>query len=268
MSDPSTRSTIVRMSASGKIETCPDHLAVEAPLEIRIGNEPFVVTMRTPGHDVELAAGFLVSEGIVTKPSDIRDITRCPASSTPENSLRVDLASGQPSGVVPSARHAAVDSSCGVCGVQSIESVRKAFPAIDSDITMDRHCLLKLPETLRRNQAVFDRTGGLHSAGIFDLDGRLLVLREDIGRHNAVDKVIGHAFLHDLWPLDRHVLVVSGRVAFEIMQKALAARIAIVAAVSAPSSLAVSFALDSGQTLVGFLRQPTFNIYSHPQRIA
>lgn len=265
--DPTVPSTIVRMHASGSVDTLTDRLAVEEPLEIRLGNVPYVVTMRTPGHDEELAAGFLVTEGIVTRPADLRDISRCPASPAPHNTIRVDLAPGRTAEGVHSARHAAIASSCGVCGKQSIASVHRCFPAIDSTITIGRAKLLGLPEVLRDSQAIFDQTGGLHSAGLFDLDGRLLVLREDIGRHNALDKVIGHAALNGPWPLDRHVLVLSGRVAFEIMQKALAARIAIVAAVSAPSSLAVSFALESGQTLVGFLRDPTFNIYAHPQRI-
>lgn len=265
-SEPTVSSTIVRMHASGALDTVTDHLAAEAPLEIRIGNEPFVVTMRTPGHDEELATGFLVSESIIRQPSDLWKTSRCPTSPTPENTIRLD---GPPATPVPrSNRRGAVASSCGVCGKQSIEAVHQRFPALESNITIDRHHLLQLPDAMRAQQSVFDRTGGLHSAGIFDLDGKLLCLREDIGRHNALDKVIGYAFLNGLWPLDRHVLVLSGRVAFEIMQKALAARVAIVAAVSAPSSLAVSFALDSGQTLVGFLRHPTFNIYSHPQRIS
>ncbi|NET39887.1 MAG: sulfurtransferase FdhD, partial [Cyanothece sp. SIO1E1] len=153
------------------------------------------------------------------------------------------------------------------CGKNSIDVVQNQFPRVDQSFQLDRQQLIELPDKLRASQAVFDQTGGLHSAGIFDLEGNLLFQREDVGRHNALDKVIGQAFLNDLWPLDHHVLMVSGRVAFEIMQKALAARIGLVAAVSAPSSLAISFALESGQTLVGFLRNGKFNVYSHPQRI-
>ena len=255
------------MDDSGAVETEADNIAVEDPLEIRLGNNPFVVTMRTPGHDDELAAGFLLTEGIVKERSDILEISRCPTSPTPENTVRIDLKGGSKAEGLKSNRVGAIAASCGVCGKTSIESVQGHFPPIKSKITIDRKLLLKLPDRLRASQEVFDKTGGLHSAGIFDLEGNLVCLREDVGRHNALDKVIGYAFLNKLLPLDQHVLVVSGRVAFEIMQKALAAQLAIVAAVSAPSSLAISFALNSGQTLVGFLRDPRFNIYSHPQRI-
>jgi len=261
------KSTIVRMDDSSTVSTESDHIAVEDPLEIRLGNNPFVVTMRTPGHDDELAAGFLVSEGIVKERSDIKEISRCPTSPTPENTVRIDLRDGRKTEGIKSNRVGAIAASCGVCGKTSIESVQGQFPPIQSKIAIDRNLLLKMPDRLRESQDVFDKTGGLHSGGIFDLEGNLICLREDVGRHNALDKVIGYTFLNNLLPLDKHVLVVSGRVAFEIMQKALAAQIAVVAAISAPSSLAVSFALTSGQTLVGFHRQPRFNIYSHPQRI-
>jgi FdhD protein len=236
-------------------------------LEIRIGNDPFVVTMRTPGHDEELAAGFLLTEGIIKSKSDIRRISRCKTSPSPENTIRVDLTGGSRMEGIKSNRLGAIAASCGVCGKTSIEKVRGNFPRVENRISIDRYVLLQLPNRLRASQSVFDQTGGLHSAGIFDLDGNLLYQREDVGRHNALDKVIGHALLKNLWPLENHVLMVSGRVAFEIMQKALAAKIGIVAAVSAPSSLAISFALESGQTLIGFLRAPTFNVYSHPHRI-
>jgi len=261
------QSTIVRMNSEGSVQTEHDHIAVEEPLEIRIGNAPFVVTMRTPGHDEDLAVGFLVSEGILQKRSNIKELSRCPTSPTPENTLRVDLKPDAIPEGIKSSRHGAIAASCGVCGKNSIDVVQNQFPRLDQSFQLDRQQLIELPDKLRASQAVFDQTGGLHSAGIFDLEGNLLFQREDVGRHNALDKVIGHAFLNDLWPLDNHVLMVSGRVAFEIMQKALAARIGLVAAVSAPSSLAISFALESGQTLVGFLRNGKFNVYSHPQRI-
>ncbi len=261
------RSTIVRMDEAGSVKTEPDQIAVEEPLEIRLGNNPFVVTMRTPGHDDELAAGFLVTEGIIRKRAEIKNISLSATSPTPDNIIRVDLGKRTGEREIKSNRHGAIAASCGVCGKTSIKSVTGWFPRTDARISVDRKVLLQLPDRLRHEQAVFNKTGGLHSAGIFDLEGNLVCLREDVGRHNALDKVIGHAFLNNLWPLDRHLLLVSGRVAFEIMQKALAARLAIVAAVSAPSSLAISFALESGQTLVGFLRYPTFNVYSHPQRI-
>ncbi|MDA0348804.1 MAG: formate dehydrogenase accessory sulfurtransferase FdhD [Verrucomicrobia bacterium] len=262
-----TQSTIVRIDDTGTVTTEHDKIAVEEPLEIRLGNNPFVVTMRTPGHDDELAAGFFVTEGIVRQRSDIKEISRCPTSLTPENTVRIDLKGGNKAEGLKSNRVGAISASCGVCGKTSIESVQGHFPSIQSKITIERNLLLQLPDRLRASQDVFDKTGGLHSAGIFDLEGNLVCLREDVGRHNALDKVIGYAFLNNLLPLDKHVLVVSGRVAFEIMQKALAAQLAIVAAISAPSSLAVTFALHSGQTLVGFLRKPRFNVYSHPHRI-
>lgn len=261
------QSPIVRMNDSGSVQTEHDHIAVEEPLEIRIGNEPFVVTMRTPGHDEDLAVGFLITEGIINTRSDIKQLSRCPTSPTPENTIRVDLKQDAIPDGIKSSRHGAIAASCGVCGKTSIEAVRGKFPRIDQSFQFDRHQLIELPDKLRASQAVFDQTGGLHSAGIFDLEGNLLFQREDVGRHNALDKVIGHAFLNGPWSLDNHVLMVSGRVAFEIMQKALAARIGLVAAVSAPSSLAISFALESGQTLIGFLRNGKFNVYSHPQRI-
>lgn len=258
---------VVRMEASGTVETVRDALAVEEPLEIRLGNDPFVVTMRTPGHDEDLAVGFLVTEGILQSPSGIRKLSRCATSPTPQNTVRVDLSGKLKDSGLKSNRLGAITASCGVCGKTSIDWVRQKFPRVESRIEVDRHLLLELPGRLREAQAVFDKTGGLHSAGIFDLKGNLLCLREDVGRHNALDKVIGWAFRNRVWPLDHHILLVSGRVAFEIMQKALAAQVSIVAAVSAPSSLAVSFALENGQTLVGFLRKPTFNLYAHPHRI-
>ncbi len=164
-------------------------------------------------------------------------------------------------------RHVFMSSSCGLCGKASIAAVHQHFPKIKTKISVTAKVLLGLPEKLRGGQETFDRTGGLHAAGLFDLEGKLIVLREDVGRHNAVDKVLGFAFLHDLLPLEKHILLVSGRASFEIMQKALAGRIAVVAAVSAPSSLAVEFAKESGQTLVGFLRGERMNIYAGANRI-
>ncbi len=218
-------STIVRMHDVGDTKTEKDHIAVEEPLEIRLGNEPFVVTMRTPGHDEDLAVGFLVSEGILSQRSDIKHLSRCPTSPTPDNTLRVDLKQTAIPEGIKSNRHGAIAASCGVCGKASIDVVQGQFPSVSSTFQFERRKLIELPDKLRASQAVFDQTGGLHSAGIFDLNGDLLFQREDVGRHNALDKVIGHAFLNDLWPLDQHILMVSGRVAFEIMQKALAARI-------------------------------------------
>jgi len=262
------QSAVVRLHADGSSTSITDDVAIEEPLEIRIGNDPFVVTMRTPGHDEELAAGFLVTEGIASGKADFKEISRCQLSTSPENSIRVRLSQSIPLDEIRSNRYGAISSSCGVCGKTSIESIQKSYPEIDSKFVIDRQTLLGLPDTLRKSQVVFERTGGLHSSGIFDREGKLLCLREDVGRHNALDKVIGYAVLNDLWPLDNCILLVSGRVSFEIIQKALAARIPIVAAVSAPSSLAIGFARECGQTLVGFLRHPKMNVYSHPQRIS
>jgi FdhD protein len=242
-----------------------DDLAREEPLEIRVRGRAVSVTMRTPGRDDELAAGFLLSEGIISKASDVLRIEPCDRNDE-GNVLNVLLAPDVAVDFDRLTRHVFASSSCGLCGKATIESVRGKFPAIESDFVVEPGVLLGLSRTMRQAQAAFDRTGGLHAAGLFDASGRLVVLREDVGRHNAVDKVLGHALLHGV-PLDRHVLLVSGRSSFEIMQKALAGRVPIVAAVSAPSSLAVEFARDSGQTLVGFLRDGRMNVYAHPNRL-
>jgi FdhD protein len=221
--------------------------------------------MRTPGHDEELATGFLLSEAIIRKRADIRRV-----SAPKDNVIDIDLAPAVKFTPAATERYGTITSSCGLCGKTSIEFIRQRFGLIDfaNDPTrLNEKILLALPEQLRNNQGNFARTGGIHAAGIFGLSGQPLVVREDIGRHNAVDKAIGRAFLDGLVPLDRHVLVVSGRASFEIVQKALAAEIPIVAAVSAPSSLAINFARECGQTLIGFLRPPTFNVYSHVERM-
>ena len=264
---PSTASAVVRLQADGSASSLNDQVAVEEPLEIRIGNRPFVVTMRTPGNDEELAAGFMTSEGFSNSKADFREIDRCPLSSNPENTIRIRFRDKVDEKSIESRRYSAVSSSCGICGKTSIEAIGCSFSAIESKLKVNRRLLFELPERLREKQVVFDRTGGLHSSGLFDRDGKLICLREDVGRHNALDKVIGYALLNGIWPLEKHILLVSGRVSFEIIQKALAARIPIVAAVSAPSSLAIAVAREYGITLIGFLRPPKMNVYSHPQRI-
>jgi FdhD protein len=257
---------IIRRKPDGELEYLPDDLTIEEPLDIRIGRKPLATTMRTPGHDQELAAGFLVSEAIIRKRQEIAEI-----STRRDNIVIVDLAAGvklNPAAARSARRFGTISSSCGICGKESVEAIRQNFPAIrSSNIRIDIATLLSLPAVLRKHQGDFARTGGIHAAGIFDVGGDLKIVREDIGRHNAVDKAIGRAFLDGLLPLDQHLLLVSGRVSFEIMQKALAAGIPIVAAVSAPSTLAVSFARESNQTLIGFLRAPSFNIYSHIERV-
>lgn len=243
-----------------------DELAIEEPLEIRVRGRAISVTMRTPGHDDELAAGFLLTEGVVARGEDISAIEPCDRNEA-GNLVNVKLSPDVAVDFEKLSRHVFASSSCGLCGKATIESLANTFPPVQSDATIDAQTLLKLPETMRQSQATFDRTGGLHAAALFDTAGTLIVLREDVGRHNAVDKVVGYALLNKLMPLDRHVLLVSGRSSFEIMQKALAARLPIIAAVSAPSSLAVDVAQSNHQTLVGFLREGRMNVYSHPERI-
>jgi FdhD protein len=254
---------IIRRKRDGKLEYLPDDLTIEEPLEIRVGHRVLATTMRTPGHDEELAAGFLVSEAVVRRREEIAKI-----STNRENTVVVDLAAGVKLKLNSIQRFGTISSSCGLCGKTSIEAIRQNFPAVRSTtFRLGIETLLSLPDRLRKQQGDFTRTGGIHAAGIFDANGGLKIVREDIGRHNAVDKAIGGAFLDKLLPLDRHVLLVSGRASFEIMQKALAAGIPIVAAVSAPSTLAVDFAREGNQTLIGFLRPPSFNIYSHVERV-
>jgi len=257
--------SIIRRTENGEHECVTDEVAIEEPLEIRIGGDAIATTMRTPGNDEELAAGFLLSEAIIRSREDLRAI-----SALAENVINIELAPAAKFTPATSQRFGTITSSCGLCGKTSIEFIRQRFPPIDfatDPARISETILLELPAKLRTAQGNFARTGGIHAAGIFDLQGEAVVVREDIGRHNAVDKAIGRAFLEGLLPLHEHVLVVSGRSSLEIVQKALAARIPIVAAVSAPSSLAVNFARECGQTLVGFLRPPTFNVYSHIERI-
>jgi FdhD protein len=248
--------TLIQHRPNGAAEI-EDQVAVEEPLEIRLDGHPVAVVMRTPGHDEELAAGFLVTEGIVSSVDQLRKIEPRPE----ENRVLVFLADGVAVDLGRLTRHLFTGSSCGLCGKATLEAIFTDFPPIARRIEISDAVLLAAPAKLRAAQTTFESTGGLHAAGIFSADGELLVLREDIGRHNAVDKVIGHALLNGI-DLKSTILLVSGRLSFEIMQKALAARIPAVAAISAPSSLAVEFARKSGQTLIGFLRPPTFNRYS------
>lgn len=253
----------------GRRRSATDHLVVEEPLELRVRGESIAVIMRTPGCDEELATGFLVSEGLIRNPADVIEVARCRLGETglDGNIVNVFLAPSVELNLAGLQRRFFASSSCGLCGKGTIESIHCHFPPVESTFRIRQADLLKLPDQLRGGQVTFQRTGGLHAAAIFDESGRLLVMREDVGRHNAVDKVIGYGFRHAALPFDRHLLLVSGRASFEIMQKALAARIAVVAAVSAPSSLAVDFARASGQTLIGFLRGDGFNIYANARRV-
>jgi FdhD protein len=265
--DPATVSLdLLRWEANGKPVQQRDLLAREEPLEIRVRGRSVAVTMRTPGHDRELAAGFLLSEGLIQRPEQIVEIAPCLEGDAPENTLNVFLAPSVEVDFAQLTRHVFASSSCGLCGKASIEAVHQHFPPLKSELRIAPSVLSELPERLRQAQATFSQTGGLHAAALFEVSGELAVLREDVGRHNAVDKVLGYSLLAGR-TAEQQVLMVSGRASFEIVQKALAARIAVVAAISAPSSLAVEFARESGQTLIGFLRGPTMNVYSCPERV-
>jgi FdhD protein len=257
---------IVTRWNAGSVSEQPDELAAEEPLEIRVRGQAISVTMRTPGHDDELAAGFLLTEGLIHRAADVLRIEPCDRNEA-GNLLNVVLAPEVSVDFAKLTRHVFAASSCGLCGKATIDAIRANFPRVKSDLSIDAETIAKMPDAMRETQQTFARTGGLHAAAIFDQSGKMLVLREDVGRHNAVDKVLGWALLNEKLPLNRHVLLVSGRSSFEIMQKSLAAAIPIVAAVSAPSSLAVEFAQESGQTLIGFLREQRMNVYTNVQRI-
>ncbi len=257
--------TVLRYDA-GAVCSSLDEAATEEPLEIRVRGRAISVTMRTPGDDGALAAGFLLSEGIIRRRPDVLRIEPCGRNEA-GNVLNVVLAPDVQVDFDRLTRHVFASSSCGLCGKATIDAIHGQFPPVDSNVEVSASTLLQMPTRMRGAQAGFDRTGGLHAAALFAIDGELLSLSEDVGRHNAVDKVLGHALLNGWIPLHSRVLMLSGRASFEIMQKALAARIAIVAAVSAPSSLAVDFAKESGQTLVGFLRETRMNIYANASRI-
>jgi FdhD protein len=258
---------------NGEIRRKEDYLAAEEPLEIRIGEDPLSVTMRTPGHDLELAAGFLFTEGLVQHRAQIVALEALETEvETPAenrgNVVEAKLAPESAPDFEKMRRHFFAASSCGICGKASIDSIRaRTLAAPNPNFRLDPEVLVRLPEVLRESQAVFGRTGGLHAAGLFDAAGKLLVLREDIGRHNAVDKVIGWSLLEERVPLSETILLVSGRGGFEIVQKAIVAGLPVVASVSAPSSLAVQLARELGQTLIGFLRGRRFVVYAGAERI-
>lgn len=250
----------------GRCEQVEDVVAVEEPIEIRVRGKAVSVTMRTPGHDDELAAGFLISEGVIGSPADVARIDPC-VRAAGGNIINVFLRPTVEVDLKKLTRHVFASSSCGVCGKASIDAVHGHFDPVRCEVRIAAKLFRGLPAAMRRGQQVFERTGGLHAAAVFDEHGELVVLREDVGRHNAVDKVLGQALLRGRWPLERHILLISGRASFEIMQKALAGRLPIVCAVGAPSSLAVGFARDSGQTLIGFLGEGQMNVYSEGQRV-
>ena len=261
---------IVRVREDG-VAHADDHVAVEEPLEIRLGGHSLAVTMRTPGDDRELVAGFLHSERVIRSADDLDVVAPYRAADGEPNAgnvVNVLLKGNMDVARERLRRNFVTASSCGLCGKLTIEAIQADLPPVTAVLALPADIFSRLAPAMGRAQTTFERTGGLHAAGLFDAGGRLLVLREDIGRHNAVDKVIGHMLLARRLPLDRHILMVSGRASFEIMQKALTARIPVVAAVSAPSSMAVEMAVSAGMTLVGFVRAGGFNIYAGAGRIA
>lgn len=266
------RRPILRLSIQDE-KTRQDILAVEEPLELRVNGQPLTITMRTPGHDVELAHGFLLSEGLINAKADISTARYCAGADVDGhnsyNVLDVTLASGVPTPKPGATRNFYTTSACGVCGKAALEelAVRSRFAPANDTCLVSQETLGRLPELLRSAQRVFAATGGTHAAGLFTVDGELLVVREDVGRHNAVDKVIGWAIQADRLPLRGCVLMVSARASFELTQKAMMAGVPILAAVSAPSSLAVELAESQGMTLIGFLRGESMNVYSGAERV-
>ncbi|MGZ4688716.1 MAG: formate dehydrogenase accessory sulfurtransferase FdhD [Acidimicrobiia bacterium] len=278
MSTPSTRRPVtpvrVRAIEDGRLVDRPDRLVTEEPMEIRIHGvgqdaEAVAVTMRTPGHDFELAVGLCRTEGLLQGAGDLAEVRYCLAEELGQEQEYnvVTVAVRRPVDLGDHRRVVAASSSCGICGKTTLDEVAIGCSPVALGPVIARSTLMDLPETLRKSQTVFDATGGLHAAGLFSPGGELRLLREDVGRHNAVDKLIGHAVIADQLPLADSVLMVSGRLSFEIVQKAAVAGIPIVGAVSAPSSLAVATAERFEQTLVGFLRDGRGNVYSHPERI-
>jgi len=263
------------VTARGRQGSKPDLLVTEEPMEIRAGapgREPIgiSVTMRTPGHDFELAVGFLFTEGIITHPDDVRSVKYCELVEGEEQQYNIVTVMLARQFDIALARRAMVTSaSCGICGTESIDQLlTSAAPlSLDTGPVLTAQVLIGLPDSLRKSQPTFERTGGLHAVGLFDSGGKMKVVREDIGRHNAADKVVGHCVLDNSVPLDAYGLLVSGRVSFEIIQKAAIAGIAFIAAVGAPSSLAVETADRFGVTLVGFVRHGKANVYTHEHRV-
>ncbi|AZP21429.1 formate dehydrogenase accessory sulfurtransferase FdhD [Streptomyces aquilus] len=268
------RRKVIRIR-DGAVSTRPDTLVAEEPLEIRLNGKPLAITMRTPGDDFALAAGFLVSEGVLAEQGDLQNIVYCAGATVDgSNTYNVVDVRTTPGVKIPDItleRNVYTTSSCGLCGKASLDAVRTTarWPISDTPpVRVDPELLASLPDRLRAAQRVFDRTGGLHAAALFGGDGELLDIREDVGRHNAVDKLVGRALQSGALPLSQAILLVSGRASFELAQKAVMAGIPVLAAVSAPSSLAVDLAAETGLTLVGFLRGRSMNVYAGEERIA
>lgn len=273
---PTSTVMVSTRTASGA-ERHPDEVAGEEPMEVRVASAgrsepgdatPVAVTMRTPGNDFELAVGFLLSEGVLRDQGQLRGVRYCELEAGEEQNYNVvTVTTAEPLGPSASRRSTAVSASCGLCGTATLEDLSRRCPAIGQGCQVRASVLVGLVDALRQHQRVFSRTGGLHGAGLFDAQGTALCVREDIGRHNAVDKLVGWAAMHQLLPLEQAILVVSGRVSFEIVQKAAIAGITVLAAASAPSSLAVASAQELGMTLAGFVRDGRANIYSATWRV-
>jgi FdhD protein len=271
MSDALRPVDVVRVRGLTRVVE-PDVAAAEEPLEVRLHDQPFAVIMRTPGADRELTAGFLLAERVITGADDLGTIAHCtdPGADHPENVVNVTLVNGSAAmleRLLAGRRQVTANSSCGVCGRRTIETLANGVTPLRVPWRVPPSIIAALPERLRARQAVFDETGGLHAAGLFSLDGVLRDVAEDVGRHNAVDKIVGRMLMRDALPLADSLLCVSGRTSFEIVQKAIVAGIPLVAAVSAPSSLAIDLAQAFGVTLIGFLRGDSFNIYTHADRV-
>ncbi|MDD9208111.1 formate dehydrogenase accessory sulfurtransferase FdhD [Georgenia sp. 10Sc9-8] len=271
------RHPVVRLGADGSRRRRSDTLAGEEPLEVRVGGMSLSVTMRTPGDDVDLALGFLLSEGVLRSPDQVATVGYGPGveadGTRSYNVVEVTLAAGVPAPDLSLERRVYTSSSCGICGTSSIEAVRKTtrYDVADDDLRVPLAEVLSLPDRLRERQGVFDRTGGVHAAALFRVEddgpAELLCVREDVGRHNAVDKVLGWALRTDLLPARRCVLQLSGRASFELVQKAQMAGVPVLAAVSAPSALAVDLAAEAGMTLMGFSRGDSVNVYTGGDRV-
>ncbi|MGH9062479.1 MAG: formate dehydrogenase accessory sulfurtransferase FdhD [Acidimicrobiales bacterium] len=270
---PATATRIIAIR-DGRHRPRPDHVVTEEPMEIRVGGPglrpvPLTVTMRTPGHDFELAVGLLVAEGVVATGADVRTVRYCdvaPGEAQEYNVVTVSLRRPLDPSTLPRRTFGAT-ASCGVCGTATLDDLARRCPPVSAGPVVPASVLLGLPRALRAGQRLFDRTGGLHAAGLFRADGTLLAVREDVGRHNALDKLVGHAALTGALPLAGHVVALSGRLGYELVQKAASAGISILVAVSAPSSLALSTAERLGLTTVGFVRPGRANVYSHPERV-
>lgn len=258
---------------NGQTEPVTDVVAVEEPLEIQLQyssstgqiKKSIAVTMRTPGHDEELATGFLFTEGII---NHINDIDKINSHASDKNKILVVLKENIKPRLLQAERNFYTTSSCGVCGKASIEAVHVNIPDREiKSMQITEELLYKLPLLLREQQEAFENTGGIHASALFDINGNLMLLKEDVGRHNALDKLIGHAFMRNLIPLDQHILLLSGRASFELIQKAAVAGLQVVAAIGAPSSLAVDMAIENNITLIGFLKPGKFNVYSCIERL-